>query len=81
MDKALQSFSCKIYKSYRWKYGISENIILSCFFTLGKPSKTKDGHEIRTIRVADKSGSINMSVWDDHGTQIQCGDIIRFSKG
>ncbi|XP_065655123.1 SOSS complex subunit B1 isoform X2 [Hydra vulgaris] len=48
---------------------------------ISKPTKTKDGHEIRTVRVADKSGSVNMSVWDDCGSQMQCGDIIRFSKG
>lgn len=48
---------------------------------IGKATKTKDGHEIRTVRVADKTGSINMSVWDDFGTQMQGGDIIRFTKG
>ena len=33
------------------------------------------------MRVADKTGSINMSVWDDYGVQMQSGDIIRFTKG
>ncbi|XP_057303388.1 SOSS complex subunit B1-like [Hydractinia symbiolongicarpus] len=48
---------------------------------IGKPNKTKDGHEIRTVRVSDKTGSINMSAWDAFGAQMQPGDIIRFSKG
>ena len=48
---------------------------------VGKPSRTKDGHEIRTCRVADRTGSINVSVWDDYGAIILPGDIIRLSKG
>ena len=48
---------------------------------VSKPTKTKDGHEIRTVRVADKSGSINMSVWNEYGTQMLPGDIIRFFRG
>uniref|UniRef100_H3ARS0 Nucleic acid binding protein 2 n=1 Tax=Latimeria chalumnae TaxID=7897 RepID=H3ARS0_LATCH len=44
-------------------------------------SKTKDGHEVRTCKVADKTGSINISVWDDIGSLIQPGDIIRLTKG
>jgi len=48
---------------------------------VGKPSTTKDGHEIRTCRVADKSGSIDISCWDDYGKLIQPGDILRLIKG
>jgi len=47
---------------------------------IGKPSTTKDGHEVRTIRVADKSGSINLSIWDEPGTLVQSGDILRINK-
>ncbi|XP_028393272.1 SOSS complex subunit B1-B-like [Dendronephthya gigantea] len=49
--------------------------------SIGKPTKTKDGHEVRSCRVADKSGCINLSVWDDYGTLMQSGDIIRLHKG
>lgn len=31
--------------------------------------------------MADKTGSINISVWDDVGNLIQPGDIIRLTKG
>ena len=48
---------------------------------VGKPSKTKDGNEIRTVRVADKSGSINMSVWNEFGLHMLAGDIIRLFRG
>ena len=44
-------------------------------------TKTKDGHEVRTCKVADKTGSINISVWDDVGNLNQPGDIIRLTKG
>ena len=47
----------------------------------GKATKTKDGHNVRSCRVADKTGSINVSVWDDFGEHLQSGDIIKFCKG
>jgi hypothetical protein len=40
----------------------------------------QDGHEVRTLRVADKTGSINLSLWDKPGTLLQAGDIIRVIK-
>ena len=48
---------------------------------IGKPNKTKDGHEVRSCRVADKTGCVNLSVWNDYGTLMQSGDIIRLHKG
>jgi len=47
---------------------------------IGKPSTTKDGHEVRSIRVADRTGSVNMSIWDEPGTLIQPGDIVSVHK-
>uniref|UniRef100_A0A8C5QQP9 Nucleic acid binding protein 2 n=1 Tax=Leptobrachium leishanense TaxID=445787 RepID=A0A8C5QQP9_9ANUR len=54
---------------------------LAVFQSLGRVTKTKDGHEVRTCKVADKTGSINISVWDDVGNLIQPGDIIKLTKG
>ncbi|XP_012675163.2 SOSS complex subunit B2-like [Clupea harengus] len=48
---------------------------------INRVSKTKDGHEIRSCKVADRSGSISISVWDEAGGFIQPGDILRLSKG
>ena len=48
---------------------------------VGRPSKTKEGHEVRSAKIADRSGSINLSVWDELGKLIQSGDIIRMTKG
>lgn len=49
--------------------------------TLGRVTKTKDGHEVRSCKVADKSGSIAISVWDEIGSLIQPGDIIKLTRG
>ena len=37
------------------------------FLVSGKPNRTKDGHDVRSIKVADRSGSVNISVWDEAG--------------
>lgn len=47
----------------------------------GRVTKTKDGHEVRSCKVADKSGSIAISVWDELGSLIQAGDIIKLTRG
>lgn len=52
-----------------------------CCARAGRVTKTKDGHEVRSCRVADKSGSIAISVWDELGSLIQPGDIIRLTRG
>ena len=40
---------------------------------VGRVSVTKDNHEVRTVKVADKSGSVNLSLWDEPGKLIQSG--------
>lgn len=60
----------------------SKNVNLAFIvLEVGRPSTTKEGHEIRTCRVADRSGSIHLSVWDELGTYIAPGDILRLTKG
>ena len=46
---------------------------------VAKPTQTKDGHEVRSVRIADKSGSINLSVWNEYGAVLREGDILRLS--
>ncbi|GIY54372.1 hypothetical protein CDAR_217691 [Caerostris darwini] len=48
---------------------------------IGRPNMTKDGHEVRTCKVADKTACINLSVWDEPGLFLQLGDICKLSKG
>lgn len=67
------------------------SIIVDCFPTAthmtarqphpGRPSSTKDGHEVRTCKIADKTGSVNISVWDQPGMYLQGGDICKLTKG
>ncbi|XP_053576742.1 SOSS complex subunit B1-like [Bombina bombina] len=63
------------------KPGLKNLNVLFIVLETGRVTKTKDGHEVRTCKVADKTGSINISVWDDVGTLIQPGDITRLTKG
>ncbi|XP_007238913.2 SOSS complex subunit B2 isoform X1 [Astyanax mexicanus] len=56
-------------------------IVLEIGKLSGRVTKTKDGHEVRSCKVADKSGSIAISVWDELGSLIQPGDIIRLTRG
>ncbi|XP_025016298.1 SOSS complex subunit B1 [Tetranychus urticae] len=48
---------------------------------VGQGSITKDGHKVRTCKIADKTGSINLSVWDEPGNYLNPGDICKLSKG
>uniref|UniRef100_A0A6J0T205 SOSS complex subunit B1 isoform X1 n=1 Tax=Pogona vitticeps TaxID=103695 RepID=A0A6J0T205_9SAUR len=63
------------------KPGLKNLNLIFIVLETGRVTKTKDGHEVRTCKVADKTGSINISVWDDVGNLIQPGDIIRLTKG
>lgn len=54
---------------------------LTQFIISGRPNVTKDQHEVRSCKVADKTGSINLSVWDEPGVLLQPGDIVRVTKG
>ena len=56
------------------------SFLISCRVS-GKANRTKDGHNVRSVKVADKTGSINISVWDDTGDLLQPGDICRLFKG
>lgn len=46
---------------------------------VAKPVQTKDGHEVRSVRIADKTGSINLSVWNEYGAVLREGDILRLN--
>jgi hypothetical protein len=63
------------------KPGMKDLSIMFIVLEIGRPTKTKEGHEVRSVKIADRSGSINLSVWDDLGKLIQSGDIIRMTKG
>ncbi|XP_046915550.1 SOSS complex subunit B1-B [Dermatophagoides farinae] len=41
---------------------------------------TKDNHDIRLFRIADRTGTINVCIYDEPGTYIQTGDICRLTR-
>ncbi|XP_050671334.1 SOSS complex subunit B homolog [Leptidea sinapis] len=45
------------------------------------PTLTKEAREVRTLRVADASASVHLSVWDEAGALLQPGDIVRLTRG
>lgn len=47
---------------------------------VGNPITVKDNREVRTVKVADATACINLSVWDEPGHFINPGDIIRLTK-
>uniref|UniRef100_A0A671K3R5 SOSS complex subunit B2 n=1 Tax=Sinocyclocheilus anshuiensis TaxID=1608454 RepID=A0A671K3R5_9TELE len=61
--------------------GLKNLNIVFIVLEIGRVTKTKDRHEVRSCRVADKSGSIAISVWDELGSLVQPGDIIRLTRG
>ncbi|XP_023679644.1 SOSS complex subunit B2 [Paramormyrops kingsleyae] len=63
------------------KPGLKNLNIIFIVLEIGRVTKTKDGHEVRSCKVADKTGSITISVWDELGSLIQPGDIIRLTRG
>ncbi|KAH7946941.1 SOSS complex subunit B2-like [Rhipicephalus sanguineus] len=63
------------------KMGMKSLSITFIVLDIGRPNMTKEGHEVRTCKVADRSGSINLSLWDEPGTCIQEGDICKLTKG
>ncbi|KAI7807877.1 nucleic acid binding protein 1b [Triplophysa rosa] len=63
------------------KPGLKNINLVFIVLETGRVSKTKDGHEIRSCKVADRTGSITISVWDEVGSLIQTGDIIRLNRG
>ncbi|MFH4977353.1 hypothetical protein AB6A40_004062 [Gnathostoma spinigerum] len=48
---------------------------------MGHSRRTPQGLDVRTIRVADHSGSVNMGIWNEVGEFLQCGDICRLRNG
>lgn len=44
-------------------------------------SATKDGHLVTVVKVADESGSVILTLWDDIGTSVSPGDILLIAGG
>jgi replication factor A1 len=45
----------------------------------GVPSQTKDRHRVSRSIIADDSGSVVLSLWDDQVDLVQPGDILKLN--
>ena len=72
--------ACEVVNVRDLKHSMKNLTLTVIVLEVGRPNMTKDGHEVRTCKVADKTGSINLSVWDEPGTHLQPGDICRLTK-
>ncbi|RZF34093.1 hypothetical protein LSTR_LSTR011663 [Laodelphax striatellus] len=60
----------------------SKNVNLTFIvLDVGNPVLLKENREVRTLKVADATACINMSVWDEPGKLLMPGDIVRMTKG
>lgn len=48
---------------------------------VGHPTITKESREVRTLKVADHTACMNVSIWDEPGQLLVPGDIVRLTKG
>lgn len=48
---------------------------------VGPATVTKENRVVRTFKVADATACINVSVWDEPGSLLVPGDIVRLTKG
>ncbi|XP_050698391.1 SOSS complex subunit B1-A-like isoform X2 [Eriocheir sinensis] len=63
------------------KPGMKNLRLVFIVLEIGRPNVTKENHEVRSVKVADRSGCINISLWDEPGQLLQPGDIVNLNKG
>jgi len=62
-------------------YPTSRNLSLKVIvIQVSNSYKTKDGNEVRSCKVADKTGSVNLSIWGEYGNFVQPSDILSLSR-
>ncbi|XP_034254322.1 SOSS complex subunit B1-B [Thrips palmi] len=63
------------------RHGLKNLNMTLIVLEVGPPTTTKENREVRSCKVADPTGCVNISVWDEPGQYVQPGDIIRLTKG
>ena len=53
---------------------------LRFILSVGRPNMTKEQHEVRSCKVADRTGCINISLWDEPGTLLQVCKLVLLHK-
>ncbi|KAL3284288.1 hypothetical protein HHI36_018446 [Cryptolaemus montrouzieri] len=61
--------------------GLKNINVVFIVLEISHPTLTKDNREVRTFKVADNSGCINASIWDEAGQLLMPGDIVLLTKG
>ena len=56
------------------------NLIVIVLRIQANPQKTREGHEIHSFKIADRSGSVTFNVWNTTGQLIAPGDILRLQN-
>lgn len=62
------------------KPGMQNLTIQAIVVEIGRSNTVKDSQEVRTVKIADKSGMVNLSLWNEPGKVLQTGDIIRLTR-
>ena len=44
------------------KVGMKDLNLTFIVLDIGRPTKTKEGHEVRSVKIADRSAAINLSL-------------------
>jgi len=58
----------------------SFNLTVIVLQTAPNSYMTKDGNEVKTCKIADQTGSVNLSVWGENCSVIQPGDILQLTR-
>ncbi|CAF1276638.1 unnamed protein product [Rotaria magnacalcarata] len=56
------------------------NLLVIVLRIQANPQKTREGHEIHSFKVADRTGSVTLNVWNNTGKLISPGDILRLQN-
>ncbi|XP_055707594.1 SOSS complex subunit B homolog isoform X1 [Phlebotomus papatasi] len=61
--------------------GLKNINVVFIVLEVGAATVTKENREVRTFKIADPTGCINLSIWDEPGKLLIPGDIVRLTKG
>lgn len=56
------------------------NLLVIVLRIQANPQKTREGHEIHSFKVADRTGSVTLNVWNTTGQLISAGDVLRLQN-
>lgn len=61
--------------------GLKNLNVVFIILEVGHPTITKENREVRSCKVADATGCINVSIWDEPGQHLLPGDIVKLTRG